>query len=238
MYSKWNEKSLENYDNKVAALIEKYTVNPETCIIHIGTANSKTRMINEGTSAGLKGTCCAQCKGDCREGCYAIVHGDGVYSSARDNHAQNTIMRRQDRRAYYETFFFFANLKGKNLRINETGDFEDERDVEAFIEVAKNYPKVRVIGYTHRSNLVGLLAEANKLENVMLHFSVACNGSNRNIAIKHNVPTTEIVFDSKKATCPFQVAKMHGNKVKWSCDKCATLGCGCFSNKNVYFLAH
>ena len=234
--SKWNEKSLADYDNKVADLLASLRV--ADCSVHFGISNKKTKMVNEGTSAGLAGTCDESCVGDCREGCYAIVHGDGVYKSARRNHAENTILRRANPVRYYEQFFEFALVHGKSLRLNETGDFETQADIEAVYSVAQKYPSVRVIGYTKRANLLRFVSMLNKLENVMIHFSLACKGFGKAIAEMNGVPYTQITTEPTECTCPAQIAKMNGNSVNWSCSMCAEKGCGCFSSKNVTFLAH
>lgn len=235
-YHKWNVESVENYERKVADLIAEYSACHSLCRIHIGLGNKKTQMVNEGTSAGVNGTCDASCIGDCREGCYAITHMDGVYVLSRRQHAENTIMRRINAKAYYEVFFAYAYGKKQHLRVNETGDFETAEDVTALMAVAKKYPSVRVIGYTKRANLLKEVAKINKLDNVVIHYSLACNALNADIALRFSVPVTRITLDVGKCNCPNQLAKLNGKK--HSCRLCAEMGIGCFSDKDVTFLAH
>lgn len=236
MYTRWNVESINSYERKVSDLLAELSACPYACSVHIGTGNTKTRMVNEGTSAGVCGTCDGSCVGDCREGCYAIVHGDGIYKEARIAHAENTIVRRNNPTAYYETFFAYAFKKGKGVRINETGDFETVEDVTALMAVAKKYPSVRVIGYTKRANLLSAVADLNKLANVCIHFSLACNGMNADIAERFGVPVTKIVFNMEECNCPNQIAKSHGKN--HSCQSCARLGIGCFKNQTIRFFAH
>ena len=234
--SKWNETSLQNYENNVAILIAEYSKNPDFNKLYIGKGNSKTKMVEEATSAGLTGTCCGSCKGDCRESCYAIVHQDGIYPKCRENHAMNTVLRRVNRERYYIAFFEYANIHNRHLRVNESGDFENCDDVLALKKVAEKYPDVRVIGYSKRENLIPYLAIINKLPNVEIHFSVACNGNGAEGAKKCGVPCAKITLEKSECNCPAQLAKMNG-KV-WNCCKCAELKTGCFANKNINFLAH
>lgn len=234
--SKWNETAIQNYENKVANLITEYSNNPDFNKLYIGKGNSKTKMVEEATSAGLTGTCCGSCKGDCRESCYAIVHQDGIYSKCRKNHAMNTVLRRVDRERYYIAFFEYAQKHNRHLRINESGDFENCDDILALKNVAENYPEVRVIGYSKRENLMQYLAEINNLPNVEIHFSLACKGKGLETAKKYGVPCAKITFEKSNCNCPSQLAKMNG-KV-WNCCKCAELKTGCFADKDINFLAH
>lgn len=234
--SKWNETALQNYENKVANLIAEYSKNPDFDKLYIGKGNSKTKMVEEATSAGLTGTCCGSCKGDCRESCYAIVHQDGVYPKCRENHAMNTVLRRVNRERYYTAFFDYAKKYNRHLRVNESGDFENSDDILTLKMVAEKYPEVRVIGYSKRENLIPYLAVINNLPNVEIHFSVACNGNGAEGAKNYGVPCAKITFEKSECNCPAQLAKMNG-KV-WNCCKCAELKTGCFANKNINFLAH
>ena len=233
-YSKWNSNSLTAYNNKVVDLLS--SLKPEDCTIHIGVSNVKTNMINEGTSAGPCGTCDGSCVGDCFEGCYAVVHGDGIYTASRRNHAENTIMRRADRIAYYTAFFQFAEKKHKHLRLNETGDFECSADLEAVFEVAQKFPSVRVISYTKRLGLLAQVKKLNSLPNVTIHFSLACNRLGMAEAERFGVPVTRISHKLEEVNCPNQLLKVKGKE--WHCAMCAERGVGCFAKKDVTFLAH
>lgn len=235
MYTKWNTDSLNKYDDKVSNAIAHCTEHMDECVIHMGKGNSKTDCIEEGTSAGIKGTCDPSCCGNCREGCYAIVHQDGVYKACLKNHAENTIMRRKNREAYYTAFFEFANKKGKPLRVNESGDFECEDDVFALMTVANKYPSVKVIGYTKRANLLSAVAMLNALGNVMIHYSIGINGD-KTVAENYGVPTATITFNHNEVKCLNQLFKKKG-KV-WTCRMCAEKGIGCFANKPMVFDAH
>ena len=235
MYTKWNEKSLANYDKNVKDTLSYLGKNINECSIHIGKGNSKTDCIEEGTSAGVNGTCDKSCCGNCREGCYAIVHQDGIYNRCLKNHAENTVMRRQNREAYYTAFFEFANKKFKPLRVNESGDFECKDDIIALMTVAKKFPLVKVIGYTKRANLLSFVARLNTLDNVMIHYSLGIN-DDKTVAEKLGVPTTTITFNHNEVKCLNQLFKKKG-KI-WTCRICAEKCIGCFSNKPMVFYAH
>lgn len=223
-------------------------------------------MVNEGSTPGPRGTCDGSCVGDCLSFCYAIAHGDGVYPAARENHVCNTIARRRDAVAYYRYFFGIAAALGHDLRINETGDFENAEQLRAFISVAREFPGVRVIGYSKRAGLLDLMAAANMLPNVQLHFSLACKGIGAGLARAAGVPVTCVTTDAERCGCPFQRRKFgafcraYDNAIKagaddksaraagvqaakkaaagWSCQDCARKGCGCFGSDDVAFLVH
>lgn len=205
---------------------------------HVGRGNSKTAMINEGTTPGLCGSCDPSCVKDCQGFCYAIWHMDNLYSACRRNHAENLVCRRRDPVAYYRAFFEAAAASGCAVRVNESGDFETARDVAALERVARAFPAVRVIGYSKRFRLLPAIARLNALPNVVIHFSLACSGRYENHARANGVPCTRVTFKAHECNCPFQRLKMAGKSGAWHCATCAAKKCGCFSGHDVAFLAH
>ena len=235
--AKWNEESLANYRGKVADALSRHEmvrVCPYLARIHTGSGNAKTDMMNEGTSSGSCGSCDASCVGDCEGMCYVMTHVDGVRPHCLDRHAENLQARRGDPLAYYETHFSRAEKAGVPLRVNETGDFETVADVKAFMSAAVAHPTVKVVGYTKRWALLAHVAKCNELPNVQLHFSLACFRKGEATARRLGVPCTSITFDRSEVNCPAQRLP----KGKWHCRMCAERGCGCFSPKDVMFLAH
>ena len=266
--SSWGAESLDAYNRRAEMQLTAslWSAYPELCTPRAGTSNRKTKMINEGTTPGRCGTCDPSCAGDCDKFCYAIAHGDGVYPAARENHVINTIARRRDAVAYYRHFFQLAAAAGNDLRVNETGDFETASQVRAFVAVAREFPTVRVIGYSKREALLPEIAAANKLPNVQLHYSLACCHKGEAVARAAGVPCTCVTFDPAACGCPFQVRKLNAFRkaydaavtasdsdrpaftaataaardaaAGWSCQDCARRGCGCFGARDVAFLAH
>lgn len=235
--AKWNDESLANYREKVTRAIERHTMVrlcPYLARIHTGNGNTKTGMMNEGTSSGSCGSCDKSCIGDCEGMCYVMTHVDGVRPACLEHHAENLQARRGDPLGYYETHFARAEERGVPLRVNETGDFETREDIVAFYIVASLHPSVKVIGYTKRENLLAQVAECNRLPNVQLHYSLACKRKGEDTARRFGVPCTCITDDISKCRCPAQKLP----KGKWHCRDCAERGCGCFSDKDVPFLAH
>ena len=131
---------------------------------------------------------------------------------------------------YYDSIAAFCAL-GYDMIYAPGNQYTD-----AVLQAAEEYPDVRVIGYSKRENLIPYLAIINKLPNVEIHFSVACNGNGAEGAKKYGVPCAKITLEKSECNCPAQLAKMNG-KV-WNCCKCAELKTGCFTNKNINFLAH
>lgn len=264
----WGDASIERYNELIRRTLHDsfWAVYPEYCAPSYGIANTKTGMVNEGTTPGPEGTCDKSCQGDCLNFCYAIAHGDGVYPTARENHIVNTIARRRDPSGYYEYFFAAAEKLELPLRINETGDFENEAQIRAFIKSAKRHGTVRVIGYTKRESLLPLVKLANRLENVQLHYSLACCHKGEATARANGVPCTMVTWDARACSCPYQLKKFNAYKEAWEkaiaagegekaaaekavkaakeaaagwhCRKCAELGTGCFADRDVAFLAH
>lgn len=204
----------------------------------VGRCNRKTMMVNEGTTPGACGSCDASCIKDCHDLCYAIWHIDNVYPTCLRNHAENLVFRRRDPVGYYLAFFCEAANRNMALRVNETGDFETAGDVLALDMVARMFPSVKVVGYSKRFRLLPAISRLNKLPNVTIHFSLACDGRYETLARKAGVPCTRITFDPKECSCPNQRFKAAGVVKPWYCATCAAKKCGCFSDRDVVFLAH
>lgn len=193
--------------------------------VHIGFSNAKTgASVNEGTTPIV--TCCAHACKTCARSCYAVLHIDNIYPAARRNHAENTIMRRRNAKSYYEAFFSEALRRGMMLRINETGDFENARQVAALKAVARRFPSVPVIGYTRRTNLVDAIADLCKAcPNVSIRYSCFTDApSKRDEHARETVKTCRV--DPVKTTC---LAQLHAaNGETWTCAACAAAKVGCF----------
>lgn len=235
--AKWKEESLANYREKVESAISRHEMvrmYPYLARIHTGMGNTKTGMANEGTSSGSCGSCDPSCEGDCESICYVMTHVDGVRPLCLEHHAENLQARRADPLVYYITHFTRANFKDIPLRVNETGDFESEEDIKAFYRVASEFSYVKVIGYTKRESLLPWIRRCNELPNVQLHYSLACKHKGEETARRLGVPCTKITTDIRECGCPAQKLP----KGKWHCRDCANRGCGCFSNKDIAFMAH
>jgi hypothetical protein len=228
--------ALARYQQKARAELAR-AERAETAI-HVGRGNSKTAMVNESTVPGTCGTCHASAAKDCERICYAIWHMANIYKACLHNYAENTVARRRDPVAYYRAFFQAANAAGCALRVNESGDFERVEDVRALELVAREFPGVRVIGYSKRYRLLPAIAKLNELPNVCIHFSLACHGRYEDHARTAGVPCTTVTTDVRACNCPFQLLKLRGVAGSWHCATCAARKCGCFSAHDVHFLAH
>lgn len=201
--------------------------------VHVGTANSKTGAVNEGTSPLV--TCSAKACATCGCECYAVWHIDNVYPAARKNHAENTILRRLDPWGYYERVFAVAEKNGAALvRVNETGDFENVEQLAAMCHAAIKRHNMQVIGYTRRNELISALADCP--DNVHVRYSLYRDGETTDQGDAVRACRCAAVSETD-TTCPAQIAAANGKR--WTCSDCARCKCGCASRRAVVvFRAH
>lgn len=207
--------------------------NGQERVLHVGTANGKTSAVNEGTSPLV--TCSEYACRTCGRKCYAVWHIDNRLTAARRNHAENTIYRRMDPVTYYREFFQAAEKAGTFLRINETGDFENVEQARAFASVARQFPSVRVIGYTRRPELAETVATFPP--SVSVRYSQFTDADIPSAVLAAGIKTCRVSETENTSTCPSQIAKAKG--LKWTCADCVAHNCGCFGPKSeIVFEGH
>lgn len=243
----YSDKTLKTWGKNFSALIKEYA-KVKGLAPHFGTGNEKTHAINEGTLPLVTCDKCATCEGGCGHSCYALRCAIGR-PNVRNCYALNTVLRRRDAVEYYTRAFATARATGALLRLNESGDFENVSQFTAACHVARAYPTVRVITYTHRREIAKLIKTAPK--NMSIHYSAWTSCENQTWARKNRVPFAAVAQEPQTiknaAFCPAQArAALNEKRIAegldplpaWTCAACAAANIGCASKKNIVFKMH